>query len=150
MQSKINEQFAQLEKEIFALNFVLDNLRVLFKILYAYKFVFLGLAYLNREFEEIRNDTLLQFEYRRRLFEKLASFLTKNKFLHPETTEGETKSKIHNLLMIMHFWIADAEIFYQGEEDKKVACYLEMFYNAVRPSLTEPALKMFEEMYLVF
>lgn len=147
MQTKINEQFALLETQIFALNFILDNLKAVFKILYEYKFVFLGLAYLNREFDEIRQDTLVQFEYRRKLLQKLADFLAKNGFLRPENVEGENKSKIHNLLMIMHFWIADAEIFYQGEEEGKVAHYLEIFYNAVRPSLTETAMKMFEEMY---
>ena len=147
MQAEINEQFLQLEKQIFALNFVLDNLRALFQILYKYKFVFLGFAYLNREFEEIRKDTLLQFAYRRELLQKLADFLARNGFLRPETSEGENKSKIHNLLLIIHFWIADAEVFYEGDEEHKVSYYLSMFYNAVRPSLTEIALQMFEETY---
>ncbi len=145
MQSQINEQFALLEKEIFALNFVLDNLSDLFKILRQYKFVYLGFAYLNREFEDIRKDTHTQFEYRRNLLYKLASFMSGNGFLRPETVAGENKSKIHNLLLIMQFWITDAEFFYQGEEDRKISYYLEVFYNAVRPSLTPVALAMFEK-----
>jgi AcrR family transcriptional regulator len=147
MQTKINEQFTLLEKEIFALHFVLDNLKAIFKVLYEYKFVFLGFAYLNREFEEIRQDTLTQFEYRRALLERMGLFLAQNGLLRPENAPNETKSKIHNLLHIMHFWILDAEVFYKGAEEHKVGYYLEMFYNAVRPSLTDIALKMFEEMY---
>jgi AcrR family transcriptional regulator len=149
MQRKINEQFTLLEKQIFGLHFVLDNLKAIFKVLYEYKFVCLGFAYLNREFDEIRQDTLVQFEYRRKLLEKMATFLAQNGFLRPENVPNETKSKIHNLLHIMHFWILDAEIFYKGTEEHKVGYYLEMFFNAVRPSLTETALKMFEEMHPV-
>jgi AcrR family transcriptional regulator len=147
MQNKINEQFALLEKQIVGLHFVLDNLKAIFKVLHEYKFVFLGFAYLNREFEAIRQDTWTQFEYRRGLLERLAHFLGQGGFLRPENVPHENKSKIHNLLHIMHFWILDAEFFYKGAEEQKVNYYLEMFFNAVRPSLTETALKMFEEMH---
>lgn len=147
MQDKINEQFRQLEANIFGLNFMLDSLKAIFKISYQYKFVFLGLAYLNREFEEIRKDTLKQWEQHKLLLEKLAFFLAQNGMLRPEVAPNENKSKINNLLHILHFWIADAEIFYRGDEEHKIGYYLEMFYNAIRPSLTEKALHIFEELY---
>ncbi len=147
MQEKITAQFNLLEENIFGLNFALDSLKSIFKISYTYKFVFLGFAYLNREFQDIRKDTLRQWEQRKQLLEKLAMFLANNDMLRAESSPHENKSKIGNLLHLLHFWIADAEIFYQGEEDHKIGHYLDMFYNAVRPSLTPKALQIFEELY---
>ena len=148
MQSELNEQFQNLERQIFALDFMIGNLKTLFQILYKYRFLYLGLTKITRQYDSIRKDLIEQFESRRRILKNLAKFLHANGFLKPELVQGEYDSRIHNLLMIINLWIIDVELFYQGTEENKVDYYLEVFYHTLRPSLTEEGLKIFDEAYI--
>ena len=123
---------------------IFDSFKALFEISYKFRFVSLGFAYLVREFDEIKVTTLQNFENRKELLQKVAAFLDTNGYLRAEEVLGENASKIHNLLLLCNFWIADAQLFYKGTEEDKVDYYLMMFYNAARPSLTESGIKLFQ------
>lgn len=146
-QAELDELFANLERDIIAMTFKVHSLRDMYQVLYKYKFIFLDFALLTREYADIRAHVLQEFSLRRTGLQKLAIFLTQNGFLRHEAIEGENESKIHNLLLMTNWWIADAEIFYAGDPERKQDYYLGMFYNVVRPSLTDIGLQRFEEAF---
>jgi AcrR family transcriptional regulator len=146
-QVELDQVFAKLERDIIALTFMVNSLRDMYQVLYKYKFILLDFPLITREYLPIQAQVVEEFKKRREGLRKLAVFLTHNGFLRPETVEGENESKIHNLLMMTNWWIADAEVFYEGEQEKKQDYYLGIFYNVARPSLTELGLQRFEEAF---
>lgn len=147
MQEELNQQFQNLEQQLFELNFMIGSLRGLFQILYKYKFIYLGITKVTRQFDEIRQHAIEQYDVRQKIMLNIARFMTQEGFLKPEKKSGEMEYKVKNLMILVNSWILDSEIFYKGKEEDKVEYYLEVFYNALKPSLTKEGREIFEKAY---
>ncbi|WP_027000216.1 TetR/AcrR family transcriptional regulator [Eisenibacter elegans] len=145
MQTELDEQFGYVEKQIFGVAFMMASLRQIFEILYKYKFIYLGITKVARHFSEIKEHAQMQFNKRREMMRKIADFLIREGYLTPEQYSGQYDFTIHNLQIILHSWIADAEIFHQGSENERVEYYLQLFYNCYRPLLSDKGRRLFEE-----
>lgn len=51
--------------------------------------------------------------------------------------------------MVINSWISDAEVFFQKEENK-IEYYVKLFFNMVKPLLTESGLEKYELIYAYF
>jgi hypothetical protein len=119
------------------------SLRLLLEVLYKYRFIALDLTLLSRNYPDFRADAIARAKRRQTLCLEIAYFLQREGYLRPELNEGHYRRMIHNLLMLINAWIIDAEVFYDGEEGRKIEYYLELIYTLVRPSLTPQGLKAF-------
>ncbi len=147
MQKELDMQFENVQKEIFELDYMLESLRHLLQVFHKYKFFFLGFAKLNRQLDEFKGYAQLDFNKRKVLLTSIFNALIARGDLKPEKFEGHYESFIHGLLMLFNSWMADAEFFYQGQEEDKLDFYLEILYSFMRPSLTKQGLKAFTEVY---
>lgn len=145
MQHKLDKQFQTIDNQIMALAFENDSLRRVFEIMHEYKFLYLGLAKVTRHFNEIKAHSMSQYEKRRKMMRKTIDFLLEKGYLKPEKFPTQYDLVIHNLLIISNFWIADSEIFYQGNLGEKVEHYLTMFYTVYVPMFTKEGREIFSK-----
>ncbi len=149
MQKELDEQFARVQRDIFNFEFMLAGLKDLFEILYKYKFIYLGITKVIRHFETIKKHAQEQNLTRRKTLNTIGTFLVEQGYLKPFESKEEKDMMIHALLMIINSWISDAEVFFHQEE-QKVEYYVKLFFNMVKPLLTEKGLEKFELIYNFF
>ena len=147
MEAEMNEKLENMKQEIFRFDFMVASLKQLMEVYYKYRFVYLGMTKVTREFEPIREHAKNLFEQNRKVLRTMAVFLTESGFWKYEHVKGHNEMLIHNLLLILNAWIADSELFYEGKEEDKIDYYLEMLYTCIRGSLTKKGLEAFNEVY---
>lgn len=137
MQEKVDAQFRNIQQEVISLEFMLSRLKVLFEEIYHYKFIYLGITKVVRHFDHIKKHAQKQQAQRWEILDMLSSFLVANGYMKPFKDERQKNLLIHALLMVTNSWISDAEVFFKGKEEDKVDYYMQLFFNLVRPTLTE-------------
>ena len=147
MQVEVNEQIANIQREIFRFDFMVSSLKGLLHVLHKYRFVFLEYVHLVRKFETIRQDAKMQFNRRKTMLKEISAFLLTQGYLRPEEIHGHHGMIIHSLLIVLNSWIPDGELFYTNKPDKISDYYLEVFYSVFRANLTEKGSKAFDEVY---
>ncbi|MGB0840169.1 MAG: TetR/AcrR family transcriptional regulator [Chitinophagales bacterium] len=147
MQEEVDEQFQNIQRDILGFDFVMTGLRLLLEMSRKYKFIYLDFTNIVRRFDKIRAYANRQFQTRKVLLKGICDFLITEQYLQEETVSGHYDQLVHGWLLMFHTWLADAEIFYQGEEKDLISYYLEMFYSSIRSSLTPKGLKAFNEIY---
>ncbi len=148
MQDELDEQFGNIKKEVYRFEFMLRSMRVLLSVYHKYRFVFLEFNKLNRRFEEIRQDSKIQFQKRKQLCTDIANFLYTKGYLHEERIKGHYDMVIHGMLILFNSWLTDAEVFFKDKSpEKRIDYYLELIYSVLRSSLTMEGLKAFNEIY---
>lgn len=145
MQRKLDAQFQVIDNQIMALAFENKSLRQVFEIMTDYKFLYLGLAKVTRHFNEIKSHSISLYEKRRKLTRKTVDFLLESGYLKTEKFPQQYDLMIHNLLLISNFWIADSEIFFNGNTDEKIEYYLKMFYTVYVPMFTKEGREIFRK-----
>ncbi|MEO1051408.1 MAG: TetR/AcrR family transcriptional regulator [Bacteroidota bacterium] len=147
MQKEVDEQFKNIEKEIFEFDFMLMSLGKLMGVFYKYKFIFLGFSRVNRRFDEIKRHAQQQFEKRKTILRNLTNFLIAKGYVKYEKIEGHYEKFIHGLLILFNSWITDSEFFYKGKPEEKISYYLELLFSIIRPTLTSEGAKAFAKVY---
>ena len=147
MQTDLNVGLHEVQNEIFGLDFMVKSLQSLLKTLYKYKFIYLDLTILTRRSEEIKEHAIQQVEERRKMLKGLVDFLIHEGYAKFEKVEGHYDKLVHLMLILMNFWISDAETFFKGKEEDKVGYYLELFYSFMRPSLTKKGVEAFNQIH---
>ncbi|WNB18762.1 TetR/AcrR family transcriptional regulator [Marivirga arenosa] len=145
MQERIDAQFKNIKEEVINLEFMLSRLKVLFEEIYKYKFIYLGITKVMRHFDHIKKHAQQQFEQRWKILDMISDFLIANGYMKPFKDSRQKNMLIHSLLMISNSWISDAETFYSGKEEDKVDYYMQLFFNLVRPTLTEKGKEGFHK-----
>jgi AcrR family transcriptional regulator len=148
MQEELDVQFKNMKQEIHSFRFMAASLKQMLEILLKYKFIYLGFTKISRSFEEVKRHLNMQFEARRKLLREILDFLIAEGYMRYERVPGHYDKLIHTMLLLQHAWIADAEVFFKGSEEEKIAYYLELFYSFIRSSLTQKGVDAFNEVYL--
>jgi len=145
LQKEMEQSLGIIFQKIFEENFTKDTIRILFELTLKYKFIYLNMVELVRQFEEIRETEFLFHESRIKIIRKVMQDLVREGYLKEEEGGFDYTLMGRRLDIIFQFWLINAEIFYRGKEDDKVGFYMELLYNAITPHLTERGLEKFEE-----
>lgn len=147
MQKNVEQQFKNIKEEVINLEFMLSRLKILFEEIYKYKFIYLGITKVVRHFDHIKKHAQDQFDQRWDILDTISGFLIENGYMKAFKDEKQKDMLIHALLMVSNSWISDAEVFYKGKDEKKIDYYMQVFFNLVRPTLTEKGLEGFKKVY---
>ncbi|SMG08368.1 transcriptional regulator, TetR family [Marivirga sericea] len=147
MQKNVEQQFKSIKEEVINLEFMLSRLKILFEEIYKYKFIYLGITKVVRHFDHIKKHAQDQFDQRWNILDTISGFLVANGYMKPFKDEKQKNMLIHALLMVSNSWISDAEVFYKGADEEKLDYYMQLFFNLVRPTLTEKGLEGFKKVY---
>ncbi|WP_296623398.1 TetR/AcrR family transcriptional regulator [Marivirga sp.] len=147
MQQNVEQQFKNIKEEVINLEFMLSRLKILFEEIYKYKFIYLGITKVVRHFDHIKKHAQDQFDQRWNILDTISGFLIANGYMKAFKDEKQKDMLIHALLMVSNSWISDAEVFYKGKDDEKIDYYMQVFFNLVRPTLTEKGLEGFKTVY---
>lgn len=109
-------------------------------ILYKYKFLMLDFVSVMRKSKMIRQHYRKLYQMRKEQFRKVFSWMVTNGFLKPEFYPGHYEKVIEQLFIVGDFWIASAEILFEGKEKDKVDHYVGIIDQVLFPYLTEKAL----------
>ena len=145
LQKEMEQALGIIFQKIFEENFTKYTIRILFELTLKYKFIYLNMVELVRQFEEIRETEFLFYESRIKIIRKVMQDLVREGFLK-EAKQGFDYSLMGRRLdIIFQFWLVNAEIFYRGKDEEKVDFYMELLYNAITPHLTERGMQKFED-----
>lgn len=147
MQKNVDKQFKSIKEEVINLEFMLSRLKILFEEIYKYKFIYLGITKVVRHFDHIKKHAQDQFDQRWKILDTISGFLISNGYMRAFKDEKQKNMLIHALLMVSNSWISDAEVFYKGNASEKIDYYMQLFFNLVRPTLTEKGLEGFKKVY---
>lgn len=147
MQKNVEQQFKNIKEEVINLEFMLSRLKILFEEIYKYKFIYLGITKVVRHFDHIKKHAQDQFDQRWNILDTISGFLIANGYMKAFKDERQKDMLIHALLMVSNSWISDAEVFYKGKDEEKIDYYMQVFFNLVRPTLTEKGLEGFKTVY---
>jgi hypothetical protein len=147
MQKNVEQQFKNIQTEVINLEFMLSRLKILFEEIYNYKFIYLGITKVVRHFDHIKKHAQDQFDQRWKILNTISGFLITNGYMRSFKDEKQKDMLIHALLMVSNSWISDAEVFYKGKDSDKIDYYMQVFFNLVRPTLTDKGLEGFKEVY---
>jgi AcrR family transcriptional regulator len=147
MQKNVEQQFKNIKEEVINLEFMLSRLKILFEEIYKYKFIYLGITKVVRHFDHIKKHAQEQFDQRWNILDTISSFLIANGYMKAFKDDKQKNMLIHALLMVSNSWISDAEVFYKGKDSEKIDYYMQVFFNLVRPTLTEKGLEGFKKVY---
>lgn len=147
MQKNIEQQFRSIKEEVINLEFMLSRLKILFEEIYKYKFIYLGITKVVRHFDHIKKHAQDQFDQRWNILDTISGFLVANGYMKAFKDDQQKDMLIHALLMVSNSWISDAEVFYKGKDEEKIDYYMQVFFNLVRPALTEKGLEGFKTVY---
>ena len=147
MQKNVEQQFKSIKEEVINLEFMLSRLKILFEEIYKYKFIYLGITKVVRHFDYIKKHAQDQFDQRWDILDTISGFLIENGYMKAFKDEKQKDMLIHALLMVSNSWISDAEVFYKGKDEEKIDYYMQVFFNLVRPTLTEKGLEGFKKVY---
>ncbi len=147
MQKNVEQQFKNIKEEVINLEFMLSRLKILFEEIYKYKFIYLGITKVVRHFDHIKKHAQDQFDQRWNILDTISGFLITNGYMKAFKDSRQKDMLIHALLMVSNSWISDAEVFYKGKDADKIDYYMQVFFNLVRPTLTEKGLDGFKTVY---
>lgn len=150
MQNELDEQFRNIQKEVYQFEFMLKSFRVMLEVFRKYKFLFLDFAGISRRLKQIKEHYRQQFEKQKAICLDIARFLTEKGYAKKEKVTGHYEMLIHGMLLVCNSWVSDAEFLNKIDPTQQVDYYLEMIYSLLRSSLTSEGLKAFQEVYHAF
>ncbi len=129
------------------------NLQTLYKLcafvfekLYKYKFLiqdFISLTRRNPNLKQKHRDLVAS---RRLFFQMGIEAGIQAGFLKPDIIEGQYENFFNQLFIISDFWLASAEILYEGKEEDKLQTYLNITFTLMVPYLTEKGLSEYKDL----
>lgn len=117
-----------------------------FEKLYKYKFLiqdFISLVRRNPILKQKHRDLVAS---RRLFFQMGIEAGIQAGFLKPEIIEGQYENFFNQLFIISDFWLASAEILYEGKEGNKLQHYLNITFTLLVPYLTDKGLAEYKEL----
>lgn len=124
---------------------VLKGGRVLFNLIYKYKFLMLNFVDIMRRHPKI-NKHYKQLQARRRVeFTTIFQNLINAGLMRPEIYPGFFQHLLINMTIIGDFWISHAEILYDGPEENKLDYFYQVTSSIFLPLLSEKGLALFDQ-----
>lgn len=129
------------------------NLQTLYKLcafvfekLYKYKFLIQDFISLTRRNPSLKQKHRELVASRRLFFQMGIEAGIGAGFLKPEIIEGQYENFFNQLFIISDFWLASAEILYEGKEEDKLQTYLNITFTLIVPYLTEKGLSEYKDL----
>ena len=122
---------------------IFKGTRVLFDLLYKYRFLMLNFVDLMRRLPDINKHFRKLQERRREEFKQLFGMLVKAELMRPELYPGFFDDLNVNMAILGDFWISHAEIHFAGKEKDKLDFYYRVTSSFFLPLLTEKGLEVF-------
>lgn len=144
MQQEMEQTLLVIFQKLFESDFKKDTLRLIFQITLKYKFIYLNMVELVRQYEEIRQTELLFYESRHRIVRNLMQDLVREGLLKPEANFSYDLMA-ESLDVLFQFWLVSAEIFYEGQQEAQIDHYIKLIYNSLIPHLTAEGKIKFEK-----
>lgn len=144
MQREMEQKLMVVFQKIFEADFRKETLKIIFQVTLRYKFIYLNMVELLREFEEIRQNEHLFYETRQRIVSNVIQDLIRAGLFVPELPNFSYERMVHGLDVIFQLWLVSAEIFFKGNEDEKIDYYITLLYNTIIPHLTPEGMRKFE------
>jgi len=117
--------------------------RILFGLLYQYRFLMLDFVHTMRRIPEIKKHYRKLQERRKVEFKQIFANLVEAGIMKPELYPGFYDDLITNMTMVGDAWIGHAEILYRGKEKDKLDFYYRVTNSLLTPLLTEKGMAAF-------
>jgi AcrR family transcriptional regulator len=143
--AELDEAISKMPVKEIDLWLVYRSSRITFSLLYKYKFLMLDFVGIMRRIEKIKNHYRQLVDRRRMEFGTAMHFLVMGGYLKPEVTEGHYAAVTEVNFILGDFWVARAEIMFDGPEKEKLNYYISLMFVPVLGSLTEKGLAQYEE-----
>lgn len=139
--AELDTQFNLMTSQETSLKALITSSSVTFQLLYQYKFLMLDFVSVMRKSKYIREHYRKLYKLRKDQFRLMLQWMLKMEYLKPELYPGHYEKVIEQLFIIGDFWIASAEILYEGKEKDKVNYYTDVVNQVLLPYLTPEALQ---------
>jgi AcrR family transcriptional regulator len=117
-----------------------------FEKLYKYKFLIQDFISLTRRNPSLKQKHRDLVNSRRIFFRMGIDAGIQAGFLKPDIIEGQYENFFNQLFIIGDFWLASAEILFEGGEEDKLPTYLNIAFTLIVPYLTEKGLNEYKEL----
>lgn len=115
-----------------------------FEKLYKYKFLIQDFISLTRRNPGLKQKHRDLVNSRRIFFRMSIEAGIQAGFLKPDIIEGQYENFFNQLFIIGDFWLASAEILFEGKEEDKLPTYLNIAFTLIVPYLTEKGLSEYK------
>ena len=111
-----------------------------FEVLYQYKFLMLDFVSVMRKLPSVRDHYRELVRLRKQQFSALREYCVREGWMREDITEYFDDTMNEALFIVGDFWMASAEILYEGEESTKISYYGKVMEALLVPLLTEEGL----------
>lgn len=112
-----------------------------FEVLYQYKFLMLDFVSVMRKLPSVRAHYTALVRLRKQQFTALREQCVREGWMKAETASQFDETLNEAMFIVGDFWMASAEILYEGEESKKIPYYAKVMEALIVPLLTEKGLR---------
>ena len=138
--AELDEQFRKMTGQEISLQVLNASTAVTFRLLYKYKFLMLDFVSVMRKSKYIREHYRNLYRMRKDQFRIVLQWMLKEGYLKAERYPGHYEKVIEQLFIIGDFWIASAEILFEGKEADKIDHYSDIINQVMLPYFTEKTL----------
>jgi AcrR family transcriptional regulator len=110
-------------------------------LLYKYRFLMLDFVAVMRKGKKIREHYRQLFKLRKDQFRSVFAWMISQGYMKPEIYPGHYEKVIEQMFIVGDFWMASAEILYEGQEKDKIAHYADIIDQVLFPYLTPKAMQ---------
>jgi AcrR family transcriptional regulator len=143
---EMDEQFREMTGQEISFAILHASSAATFRKMYAYKFLMLDFVRVMRKSKRIRQHYQQLYRSRKDQFRMIIAWMHKETYLKPESYAGQYEKVIEQLFIIGDFWIASAEILYEGKEKDKIAYYADIVNQVLVPYFTDKGLQELSKM----
>ena len=121
--AELNEGFRQLQEIPLDVAFLVKTLRYTFATQYGYRFLLLDFVRIMRAIPAVNSHFRQLYQQRRQQFEGVINQLVATGDFQPEQYPGQHDHFVAQFYLLGDFWIAEAEILFEGPEEAKLSYY---------------------------
>lgn len=112
-----------------------------FEVLYEYKFLMLDFVSVMRKLPSVREHYTELVRLRKQQFSAIRAYCVAEGWMKADTASRFDATMNEVLFIVGDFWMASAEILYEGEESAKIPYYAKVMEALFVPLLTEKGLR---------
>jgi hypothetical protein len=112
-----------------------------FEVLYEYKFLMLDFVSVMRKLPSVRAHYTELVRLRKQQFSAIRAYCVAEGWMKSEIANRFETTMNEAMFIIGDFWMASAEILYEGEESAKIPYYAKVMEALFVPLLTEKGLR---------
>jgi AcrR family transcriptional regulator len=112
-----------------------------FEVLYEYKFLMLDFVSVMRKLPSVREHYTELVRIRKQQFSALRAHCVAEGWMKADTASRFDTTMNEAMFIVGDFWMASAEILYEGEESAKIPYYAKVMEALIVPLLTEKGLR---------